>query len=267
MHTDTSLTSSVIKELWEGACLVAGLRLFLRIVIVRSLLRLGGEPAHHRFEFGLLLLSNRLGCHLHLQSPTRVFKVPLDGFRGHRESLDPRVLVQGHRRHVVARRRREPHLDGTELRGARFSGVQGIPDGLDPLFREAGDLDVRPHLHGLRCQAAVDVLRDLVPEHVGDLQLLEGICLPRERQLEGVVAVAVLAIQRPAHLLVQLLEEHPLLLGHLTQDHVHGLGLLVALVALGDVLRRHSALGEVDVALLLVDSKHHDALGACMQAR
>lgn len=41
---------------------------------------------------------------------------------------------------------------------------------------------------------------------------------------------------------------------------VDNLALVVPLVALDDVLGGHSALGEIDVALLLVDSEHDDDL-------
>jgi len=41
---------------------------------------------------------------------------------------------------------------------------------------------------------------------------------------------------------------------------VHGLGLVEALLRLGHVLGADAALGEVDVALLLVDADDHDDL-------
>lgn len=46
-----------------------------------------------------------------------------------------------------------------------------------------------------------------------------------EGDLEGVVGVAVLGVQRPAHLEAQFFQTHVVRLGHVGQNTVHRLGL------------------------------------------
>jgi len=88
-----------------------------------------------------------------------------------------------------------------------------------------------------------------------------------EHEFEGVVAVAVLLVQGPPDVLVQLLQDDAFAFGHLPQDPVHRLGLVVAILAGRDPFWVHSPLRQVDVALLLVDPQHHHHLRSWASAR
>ena len=86
---------------------------------------------------------------------------------------------------------------------------EALLDCVDSLVCEAGDLNVSPDLDGLGGQAALDVLEEVRLDLLGHLDFREGVlgALSRlEGQLESVVGVAVLLVQRPADLGVEVLE-------------------------------------------------------------
>ena len=72
--------------------------------------------------------------------------------------------------------------------------------------------------------------------------------------------MAVLAIDRPADVDVQLLEVDVECLGDVAHDGADELALGVALFACLYVLLGDTALGEIDVALVAVDAEDHDGL-------
>lgn len=129
-----------------------------------------------------------------------------------------------------------------------------------PRWNDLPTLNVRAHLGGLRGQPLADVALQLLLDHV----VGEGDVVPDLRvgdaELEGVDGVAVFLVQRPANGLVQVLDGHLRLLGDVAHDAVDHLRLVVALLALDNVLGRHTALGQIDVALVLVDTQHDDHL-------
>lgn len=59
--------------------------------------------------------------------------------------------------------------------------------------------------------------------------------------------MAVLLVQGPGYALVQLLNRDLGLLGNVAHDGVDHLALVIPLLTLDDILRRHSALREIDV--------------------
>ena len=63
----------------------------------------------------------------------------------------------------------------------------------------------------------------------------------RDGELEGVNRVAEFAVQRPCYALVQGLDRGVGLLGNVSHDRVDHLALVIALLALDDILRRHTA--------------------------
>ena len=70
----------------------------------------------------------------------------------------------------------------------------------------------------------------------------------RYGELEGVDRVAVFLVERPCDRLVEVLDRGKGLLGHVSHDRVYHLALVVPLLALDDILWRHPALREIDVA-------------------
>jgi hypothetical protein len=70
--------------------------------------------------------------------------------------------------------------------------------------------------------------------------------------------VSVLLVERPADALVDLLDGDLGLLGDVAHDAVHHLRLVVPFLALNDILRRHTTLRQIDVALVLVYTEHDD---------
>ena len=63
----------------------------------------------------------------------------------------------------------------------------------------------------------------------------------RDGELEGVDGVAILLVERPCYALVEGLNGSVGLLGDVSHDRVHHLALVVSLLALDDILRRHTA--------------------------
>lgn len=90
--------------------------------------------------------------------------------------------------------------------------------------------------------------------------------------------MAIFAVQWPADCLIQSLKRGLGLLRNVAHDRVDGLALVIPLLALDDILRRHSSLRKIDIAwgrrqsgrrfshavarltLLLVDTQNHDDL-------
>ena len=68
--------------------------------------------------------------------------------------------------------------------------------------------------------------------------------------------VAILIVEWPANRLVQCLYGDEGLFGDMAHDGMRQLALVVSLLALDNVLGRHAALREVDVALFLVDTEY-----------
>ncbi len=102
----------------------------------------------------------------------------------------------------------------------------------------------------------LDVGNDAVLELGGEAQLGKDVFVPlvalgQEVLGKRVEGMPMLAVQGPAHLLVQVLQPQPVLVGHVPEDGVHGLGLVVPLFALDHVVRADAALGEIDVACVL----------------
>lgn len=58
----------------------------------------------------------------------------------------------------------------------------------------------------------------------------------------------MLAVEGPAHLLVQILEPDAVLVGHVAKDGVHRLSFVVTFFAFNNVIGGNPALGEIDVA-------------------
>lgn len=82
----------------------------------------------------------------------------------------------------------------------------------------------------------------------------------RDAELECVDSVSVFPVERPGDGLVQVLDGDLNLLGNVSHYGMDDLALVVPLIALDDVLWRHSTLGEIDVPLLLVDSEDDNDL-------
>jgi hypothetical protein len=75
-----------------------------------------------------------------------------------------------------------------------------------------------------------------------------GISNIRDGELEGIVGVAVFAVQGPRDLLVESLKRGLGRLGDVAHDGVHGLALVVSLLTLNHVLRGDTALGKIDIS-------------------
>lgn len=120
-------------------------------------------------------------------------------------------------------------------------------------------LDICADFRWLRCEALANVTLQLVANHIA----LEDHLVPHIRvgdgQLEGIDRVSVLLVQWPSNVLVEFLNWHSDLLCDVAHNAVDHLALVVPLLALDDILWADSALGQINVALLLVHSQHdHD---------
>lgn len=128
---------------------------------------------------------------------------------------------------------------------------------------ERPTLDIRSHLGGLGCQPLADICLQLLLDNVvgeGDVVPHVGI---GDGELEGVDRVSVLLVERPANVLVEVLDRCAGLLGDVAHDGVHHLGLVVPLLALDDILGRYTALRQIDITLVLVHTQHdHDFVAA-----
>lgn len=82
----------------------------------------------------------------------------------------------------------------------------------------------------------------------------------RDAELEGVDGVSVFPVEWPGDGLVQVLDGDLNLFGNVSHYGVNDFALVVPLIALDDVFGRHSALGQIDVTLLLVDSEDDNDL-------
>ena len=115
-------------------------------------------------------------------------------------------------------------------------------------------------LDGCRRQPLLDVLEYRFPQ-IGvkprHQLLVKDAVRISDRRPEGLVRVPKLLIQRPRSLSVESLHVDTFDLGHMPQDRVYGLRALEPLVTLLQVFRRHAALGQVNVPLLLVNAQHH----------
>lgn len=69
----------------------------------------------------------------------------------------------------------------------------------------------------------------------------------RDRDLEGIVRVAVFLVQRPSDGLVEGLEGGLSGLCDMAHDRVHSLALVVTLLALDDILGGDTTLGKIDI--------------------
>jgi hypothetical protein len=94
----------------------------------------------------------------------------------------------------------------------------------------------------------------LVGEHVED-SIWVG-----DDELEGLEGVTVLAVERPANPLVERLEVDFERLRNVAHDRVHELGFVVLVLACVRLLLGDPALGEVDVALVAVDTEYDGGL-------
>ncbi len=65
---------------------------------------------------------------------------------------------------------------------------------------------------------------------------------------ESIEGVSMLAVEGPAYLLVQILQPEAVLVRHVPEDGVDGLGFVVTFFALDHVIGGDPALGEIDVA-------------------
>jgi len=97
------------------------------------------------------------------------------------------------------------------------------------------------------------------------LLLLVGQCVEDgvgvgDDELEGLEGVAVLAVERPANALVEGLEVDLERLGDVAHDGVHELGFVVPVLAGLRLLLGDTALGEIDVPLVTVDTEHDGGL-------
>mmetsp|Transcript_15773 Transcript_15773/g.49582 ORF Transcript_15773/g.49582 Transcript_15773/m.49582 type:complete len:212 (-) Transcript_15773:116-751(-) len=102
--------------------------------------------------------------------------------------------------------------------------------------------------------------RHRVPVGVHLSKLVEDALGVLHHHLEGIEAVPVLLVQGPTHVRVKLLHISPRGLRHVPEDGVHHLGLVVLLLAGGNVLRGHAPLGKINVPLLLVHTEDHNRL-------
>jgi len=157
----------------------------------------------------------------------------------------------------------------------------------NPVELEALHLDISPNLERLRCHPPPDVLHQGVLHLRRQRRHLLGHLLPvrphllhlpgqaienrvriRHNQLERLESVAVLAVQRPADVNVEVLEIEAHGLGDVAHDGVDELGLVEAILAGLDIFFCDAALGEVDVALVAVDAEDHDGfLAADLEER
>lgn len=84
----------------------------------------------------------------------------------------------------------------------------------------------------------------------------------RDRKLEGIKRVAVFLVEGPSYCLVKLLDGNKSLLSNVAHNRVDDLALVVTLLATNDILGGHTTLGQIDIALLLVDTENDDDLVA-----
>jgi hypothetical protein len=120
--------------------------------------------------------------------------------------------------------------------------------------------DVRPHLGRLRCQPLADIALELIPDNIvgeGDVVPDLRVC---DAELERVDGVSVFLVQRPADALVDLLDGCLGLLGDVSHNAVYHLRLVVPLLTLDNVLGRHTTLGQINVAFVLVYTKNDNNL-------
>mmetsp|Transcript_52521 Transcript_52521/g.118270 ORF Transcript_52521/g.118270 Transcript_52521/m.118270 type:complete len:238 (-) Transcript_52521:59-772(-) len=149
---------------------------------------------------------------------------------------------------------------------------QGVLDGINALVLGARDLDLRAQAEGLLHEAApqvdVDVRLDLLLQArqvltgLGEVQLVPHVDLLIDVPPERFVGVPVLLVQRPGHLGAELLNLNLVHGSHVSHDAVHSLCLGKGLLLGGRICRIDSALGQVNVSLVLVHSQHHDDLSA-----
>lgn len=84
----------------------------------------------------------------------------------------------------------------------------------------------------------------------------------RDRKLESIKRVAVFLVEGPSYRLVKLLDGDQSLLGDVAHNRVDDLALVVTLLAANDILGGDTALGQIDITLLLVDTENDDDLVA-----
>lgn len=84
----------------------------------------------------------------------------------------------------------------------------------------------------------------------------------RDRKLEGIKRVAVFLVEGPSYRLVELLDGNESLLGNVAHNRVDDFALVVTLLATNDILGGDTALGQIDITLLLVDTENDDDLVA-----
>lgn len=70
--------------------------------------------------------------------------------------------------------------------------------------------------------------------------------------------MAVFLVEGPAYRLVELLDGGQSLLGNMSHDGVNDFTLVVTLFAADDILGGDSALGQIDITFLLVDTENDD---------
>mmetsp|Transcript_23331 Transcript_23331/g.47251 ORF Transcript_23331/g.47251 Transcript_23331/m.47251 type:complete len:252 (+) Transcript_23331:496-1251(+) len=146
---------------------------------------------------------------------------------------------------------------------------QGCTHCVDALVLRAGDLDLRPQaqrlLHQPPPQVHVDVRLDLLRQvrdvlaRLGEVDLLPDVDLAVDVLLQRVVGVLVLLVmvERPRHLVAQLLYLDLVHGCYVAHDAMDSLRLGEALLLGGGVLRVHAPLRQVDVALVLVYAQDH----------
>ena len=142
-------------------------------------------------------------------------------------------------------------------------------DCIDALVSGAGDIDLGAQADGRLEQApsqiCFDVLLDLVSKmgevHAGlaKVDLLPNVDLLVDVLLVGVkgVGVFLVLVQGPRGFATQLVHGNVVCLCHMPHDAMHGFRLGEGLFLARCILWIHSPLGQVHVALLLVNSEHH----------
>lgn len=168
------------------------------------------------------MLGNSLGCHLH-GAGTAVRLDPLFDLHNSRlQHLDAVVLIKTLAGQNVERGSHQLDLD-LVLRGVvGLGGTEGILDSIDSIVTEAGDLDISTDLGGVGSKLAADVLLQLLLDSlVGESDIVPNVGVSgsivrkvltyhqsekndnlRDRDLEGIVRMAVFVVQRPPNGLV-----------------------------------------------------------------
>lgn len=245
----------------------------LGVLITANLLVLPLAFLHEFSKNRIIVLGDSLGGHLDGAVTAGSLDVRTNLLNRGLQHLDTDSLVQTLAGEDIEGRSHKSDLDLVLGGVVGLGGAQGGLDGVDSIVAEASDLDIGTDLGGVGSELLADVKLKLVLHGVAvelgvipDIGVTGGfpsdIGCPannypfgdgsinniRDGELEGIVRVAVFAVQGPCDLLVESLQRGLGGLGDVAHDGVHGLALVVSLLTLDHILGRDTALRKIDIS-------------------